>query len=408
MAAFDDAFGKIADGAQAKAVTNTFDEGKGVAGRVQSITDTGGALMTAARTRAKQAMQKRGTQNTSLAGQAGEQAVIEAAMPIASTDAQLYQQQKLANQTAENQVGISNAQTKAQVGIAGQQLGENSRQFDASLGWDKEKTGNNLLEQKRQFDGTMSMEGRKLDQQGAQFNSQIGLETLRTNLQNEQFNKNLSQQDKQFADKLMLENKQLTAQREQFAQKFGLDSAQLQLNRDQLGQQDRQFLAELDAKQKQLAQQESQFTRDQSNKVALANLDSNNREKLMAIEAQYKGDIAGNENISRAWGSMMDSVSSIQNNPDIGPEAKATMIQNAQAGFQSFTNFWKKVSGNSVDVSDLLRFGPSGSVPVTAPSAPIPPPYVNQGSGSGGQRWDFDEKRWRDDYTDTYGTGAPA
>jgi hypothetical protein len=344
MASKDDIFGspimqaanKIAAGAQASAATGTFDEAKGVAGRVGEITSTGSPLMTAARTRAKQGMQRIGTLNSSLAGQAGEQAVIETATPIASADAQLYQTQQLENQRGQTQVSIANANLRGQIGMQGLQLGENSRQFDTGLAWDKDKTGANLMEQKRQFDSTLGLEGKKLDQQG-----------------------------EQFLANLQLEKDNLAAQREQFAQKLGLDVQQLDLSRAQLSQQDRQFLAELDQKGQQLAQQESQFTRDQANKVTLANIDAANREKLMQLEAGYKQDIASNDNISRAWGTMMESIDRIQTNGDLDPSTKQTLISNTQASFQSFANFWKKVGGGNVDVSDLLTFGPQNGSPVT-------------------------------------------
>lgn len=379
----------IGDSAQASAVTGAFDEAKGVAGRVGQITSAGGSLMTAARTRAKQASAARGLQNTSTAAQAGEQAVIETALPMASGDAQLYQNQQLANQNAQNQTNLANANIRAQTGIAGMNLGENARQFDTGLAWDRDKFGTNLMEQRRQFDAnyglqgrqldqnqkqfesTLGLEGRKLDQSQSQFQQTIGLEGQKLAQNQSQFTAQLGQQDQQFKANLDLQKDNLAAQREQFAQRLGMDQQQLQLNRDQLSQQDRQFLADLDQKAAQLAQQESQFTRDQENKVTLANLDANNREKLIEIEAKYKSDIASNENISRAWGTMMDSINQIQNNPELDYSTKATQIANTQAAFESFTKFWNKVGGGATDVSDLLRFGQVGP---PAP-APAPSPY---------------------------------
>lgn len=346
---FKDAAAQVATSAQATAAQGSFDESKGTAGRVQSITSQGSPLMTAARTRAKQTMTRMGTQNSSLAGQAGEQAVIETATPIAAQDASLYQQQQLANQQAQNQVNMANANANLQAGLAGMQLGEGARQFDTSLGWDKEKFGGTLMEQRRQFDASLGMQDRQLTQQNQQFQANFGLDTKR-----------LEQDAQQFGQRIQLERDNLTAQREQFAQRLGLDVQQLELNRNQLSQQDRQFLAELDQKQQQLAQQESQFTRDQQSRVTLANLDATNRERLMQIEAGYKQDIAGNENISRAWGSMMDSITQIQNNPELDQGAKSTMIQNAQNSFAAFANFWKKQTGGNTDVSDLLNFGQTG------------------------------------------------
>lgn len=280
---------KLADASKAEAVTGSFDEAKGVYGRTQQITDYGGPLMTAARTRAKQASAKLGLSNSSTAAQAGEQAVIETATPIATADAQLYQNQQLANQAAQNQANLTNANIRAQTGMTGLQLGENSRQF-----------GTNLLEQRRQFDAS------------------------------------LAQGDQQFGQNLQLQKDNLAAQREQFAQQLGLDQTKLQ-------------------------QQESQFQRDQQSKITLAQMDADSRQKLIETEAKYKTDIAGNENISRAWGTMMDSINQIQNNPDLDQAAKSTLISNTQASFQQFANFWNKVSGSKTDISDLLNFGVVGS-----------------------------------------------
>lgn len=370
----------IGQDAQASATTGTFDESKGAAGRVASITDAGGPLMTAARTRAKARMAKSGMLNSSLAGQAGEQAVIETATPLAQTDAQLYAQQQIENQRAANQASLANASIRAQTGMAGLQLGENSRQF-----------GQNLMEQRRQFDSRLGLDTRQLDQQDRQFNDNLlenrrqadqtaGLQRDQLTQQADQFaarlgfdNKQLDQQDKQFAADLEMKRTALNQEQSQFEARLGMDEKQLQLNRDQLSQQDRQFLDDLQVRKDAQAQQESQFVRDQQNRVTLANLDATNRERLMGIEAEYKQDIARDENISRAWGSMMDSISQINNNPELDQAAKNTMIENAQNGFRAFTNFWNKSGGGSSDVSDLLQFGPAGSNTYTPPNDPNPP-----------------------------------
>jgi hypothetical protein len=68
---------------------------------------------------------------------------------------------------------------------------------------------------------------------------------------------------------------------------------------------------------------------------------------------------------------MMQSINNVQTNPNMDEATKRTLIQNNIDAFQSYTNFWKKVSG-SVDVSDLLNFGTSG--------APVVPGGNSQGS----------------------------
>lgn len=298
---------------QVTPVTNTFDESKGVEGRVNSIIKTDSPLMQTAATRAKQQANARGLRNSSMAVQAGQQAVIETATPIAGADAQLFQQQGLANQTAQNQAAHKNADLTASIGLEGMNLGQKDSQF-----------GKSLMEQARQFDSQMAQQGG-------------------------QFDKNLA-----------LQQSQLDAQREQFAQSLGMDAKQLELQRDQLTQQQQQYLGDLELKGRELEQQKT-----------LAQMDADSRRELANIEAGFKAEIAGNENIANAWGTMMSEIGKIQNNPDLEAGAKKTQIENTLNSFRSFSNFWKKASGGAVDVTDLLDFGATEDAAAPAP-APMP------------------------------------
>lgn len=80
----------------------------------------------------------------------------------------------------------------------------------------------------------------------------------------------------------------------------------------------------------------------------------------------------------------MDSISQIQNNPDIKADAKATLIANVQAGFTSFATFWESTSG--VDVSALLNFAPLPESPGNSESDAAPPRNDYTG-GWDGRRW---------------------
>ncbi len=133
-------------------VLQDFDESKGVGGRVNSITSSNSPLMETARTRAAQTTAKRGLMNSSIGTQAGEQAVIETATPIAQADASLYQQQRLTNQTAANNANVVNANNAIQSATTG-------RQMDLS----NEQQGRSLMEQARQFDKGQSEASRQFD-----------------------------------------------------------------------------------------------------------------------------------------------------------------------------------------------------------------------------------------------------
>ena len=348
---------KIRADSQYSATTGAFDEGKGVAGRVSQLTSQSNPLFTAAGTRAKQQASSRGLLNSSIATQAGQQAVIETATPIANADASLYQQQQLANQQASNDAAARNAANGMQVGMLGFTTKENARQFDAN----------------------QVLQGRQLDQNQKQFEVSSG--------QNQQ---QIDNQGKQ----LQQAQQQIDAQKEQFAQQLGMTAKDLDLRRDQLSESQKQFLMSLDQQKAQLAQQQSQFDTSQANtqanfqadqtqKLVLAKMDSDLRTQLAQAQAASQKDIQGSQNISNAWGTMMQSINNVQTNANLDEATKRTLIQNNIDSFQSYTSFWKKING-SVDVSDLLNFSTvpgstsnSGQTG-TQGGTQMPPPNVYQ------------------------------
>lgn len=73
-----------------------------VEGRLAGLLDKGSPLMQRAETKAMQKANQRGLMNSSMAVGAAQNAVIDAALPIATTDAGFMNQQRLTNQQAEN------------------------------------------------------------------------------------------------------------------------------------------------------------------------------------------------------------------------------------------------------------------------------------------------------------------
>jgi len=87
-----------------------------VQGQLTGILDRGGPLMDRAETRAKQQVNSRGLLNSSMAVQAGQSALYDAALPIASQDAATHSTQRLTNQATTNRAyefGASAANTKS-------------------------------------------------------------------------------------------------------------------------------------------------------------------------------------------------------------------------------------------------------------------------------------------------------
>lgn len=141
----------IASTSQYQATTGTFDESKGVEGRVNSISASDSPLMQLAGTRAKQAANRSGLLNTSMAVGAGQNAVLDAALPIAQADAGHYQQQALANQTSLNEAAMRNAAARAAAGTDGMKLGESARQFDAAEAGQNTRFDKELTAKESQF-----------------------------------------------------------------------------------------------------------------------------------------------------------------------------------------------------------------------------------------------------------------
>jgi len=390
---------QLADQTKYDAQTNAFDESKGVAGRVNSLVTSGSPLLETAQTRAAQASNNRGILNSSLGVQAGQQAVIETATPIANADASLYQQTQLANQSAVNSARESNANRTAQLGSLGIQTDESARQ--ANMGdWttnrkiglddttanrkitvDDENTDAAREQNDKQFAKSLGLEYDKLSAQEKAQLRELSLQRDQLSENTRQFDVTSEQKDRQFADSLDLEYDKLSAD----------EKARLQqdrLERDKLSESGRQFDAGNTTQNRQIDESGRQFDKgltldnaklkesarqfdknienskylaklDVESKKALMKLDNQNKLDLMKVEAGYKNEIAGNENISNAWGTMMSGIADIQNNPNLDANTKKTLIKNTINGFRSFTNFWKKSSGGKINVDDLLDFGVS-------------------------------------------------
>lgn len=102
-----------------------------VAGQLKGIIDAGSPLMTTAATRAKQAANAAGLMNSSMAVQAGEQAVIQTALPIAQQDASTYFNAATTNAAAENAANQFNSAAEMDVGKANTAAGLQAQQFNA-------------------------------------------------------------------------------------------------------------------------------------------------------------------------------------------------------------------------------------------------------------------------------------
>jgi hypothetical protein len=337
----------FADANKVEPLTNEFDESKGAAGRAATIVNENSPLMQQAAVRGTQVAAARGLTNSSLAAQASQEAVLGAATPLATTDANLYAQNSLANLAAKNTAGIVNANNSTTLGTTG-----------------------------------MSLENSNTQQEKALTNS------------NQQQDKTLAQQQGQFNVQAGQAQQQINAQIDQFAQSLGMTAADLALRRDTLTAQQQQYLAGLE-NQRAIANTQAQTAittagMNADTQRAIASLDATTKTSIAGLQADNQTAINSNQNMAAAWSNFMTNIASIQNNPNLEAGAKATLIQNNVESFKAFSEFWKKATG--IDVSDLINFNLTNAVAPTIVGTPggppgtyNPPGYTPPDDNSGGK-----------------------
>lgn len=185
-----------------------------VAGQVHGIIAAGSPLLTQAQAQAEQAANRRGLVNSSMAAQAGQAALYQAALPIAQADAQAYQQAAAANQAARNAAGQFNADWTNRTALTA---------FDDALQTARMQFSNDLQQQNMRLQDQMNAlqaERNNAMQQGNMvLASQLDQQMAR-------LNQEIAQQNAHYQNSLSQENQRLAAQLEAAAREH---SSQLSL-----------------------------------------------------------------------------------------------------------------------------------------------------------------------------------
>lgn len=154
-----------------------------VADRAGQITSKNSLLMKRAKTQGMQQAGRRGLGNSTMGIQAAQAAVIDAATPMAQTDAQLDNQRLM--QTRD--FGQRDKEQERSLGLEERKFDESRRQFDAGFG-----------EQQRQFNQGFGLDQQRFGEQQRQFNQGFGLDQQRFQEQQRQFNQGLSLDQQRF------------------------------------------------------------------------------------------------------------------------------------------------------------------------------------------------------------------
>jgi len=95
-----------------------------VQGQMTGLLATGNPLLQRAKTKAAQSANQRGLLNSSMGVQAGEEAMLTAALPIAQADASEYRNQSLVNQQVQNQFTADSNQYGYDSALSAQDYGQ--------------------------------------------------------------------------------------------------------------------------------------------------------------------------------------------------------------------------------------------------------------------------------------------
>jgi hypothetical protein len=187
----------------------------GVADRVSQIASPDSALNKRQRMLGEKTAGRRGLLHSTMAIQAGEAAVLDKAIPMAQTDAQLENSRYMQAQD----FGQRDKEQDRNLGLEERKFDESRRQFDQGFGLEKDRFG----EQQRQFDQGFGLEkdrfGLQRDQFGEQqrqFNQGFGLDQQRFQEQQRQFDQGLSLDQQRFDEDTRRFNEGMGLDRDRF------------------------------------------------------------------------------------------------------------------------------------------------------------------------------------------------
>lgn len=317
-----------------------------VQGRISNVIGEDSKVIQTARTRAKQQANRRGVLNSTMALQAGEQAVIESALPIASQDAATSFRAKELNQAAGNRASeftagernrfrsqlLSGEQTleqiRAQGGEQRQTIGtqteselsllEKRRQIDLEMQQADAATQKELLTQRGQIDTQLQeLRGQQdigaIQASGAQQRLTIGAQT--------QSESQLLDQRQQL--ELALQSADAATQKELLAQKGEIDKEITRIRADteaslidKRGQVELQLQSADAASQKDLLTQRGEIDKEITRLRGETEIDIINRRGEIDRQLQT-ADIAGQKELLNQRGELDRQLTEIRGKQEL-------------------------------------------------------------------------------------------
>jgi hypothetical protein len=274
-----------------------------VQGQVGDIIAADSPLMQRAATRADQQMNRRGLMNSSMAVGAGQSAVMDAAMPIATADAQTNAQSANFNANAANTSAQFNAGNQQQVNLTNEAATNRANEFNASNQQQTTLANTAATNRANEFDAG-NVQQTSLANAGA-------------------------------ANAAMSESNKIRQQAATLNQDAG----------------NKLLMQDLDNKFKTAIS-----NADSATKLEIQALADTTKRDLAGMEATYKQMIASNDQAGALYGKVMQNITDIVNNPDIVAADKTTAIENQKTMLKTGMDVVSAVSG--LDLGAILDFGP--------------------------------------------------
>jgi hypothetical protein len=294
-----------------------------VAGQVNKVIGADSPLMQGARTRATQSANARGLINSSMAVQAGEEAVHGAALPIASQDAQTNFNAKLSNQNAANSArqytaGATNA------GAMQERAGQIQRESTLLAGEiEGGLIGKRMLAEKDLIGARTTGEKELI---GSRSEAESRLQTERGAL------------ERQLQELRGTQQTQLTAQ-------------QADVERDLLA---RKAAIETELQGMRGSQAESLQAQKASQELVLQNLRGEQAERITNLEGGYKELLQASASASSLYTNIVRGISEAMNNGDMDEPTKQNAVNRQIDMLESGLAILGGISG--LDLRSLLSF----------------------------------------------------
>ena len=365
-----------------------------VQGQLDGILAKNSPLLQRAQALSDQKMNDRGLLNSSLAVGAGQTAVLDAATPIATADANTYAAAGKSNAELGTQTSIANANNTTSTNQFNANQSNSAGQFNAGEVNKTTLADKNIAAQQALQTGQQTFTAGQSALDRAQ----------QTALQTSQQNYTAAQAALDRAQQVALQDKSLAAQQALQAAQQTFQGAQAELDRAQqsnlqTGQQgflagqsaldraqqqslaDKQIAAQAALQaanngfQKELAAyqasiQQAMQASDLASKDKLAQLDASVKTNLANIEAQYKDQMQASASMAQSFQSYMDSITKvIQDQGITDVNVKNSLINQLSENYKGMFAVQSQVTG--VDLTGLLGNGGTTS-PAPAPATGTP------------------------------------